>query len=128
MTRAAGGVGLALLWALALTRCGLVPELHFLPDDASDTGTATDAANELESTVGLDAVDDASDASVEAGCPSPMPPGVTACCGSIWCFGDCDAYCADCANICLAHNQPFCCNKAGVMACKQTAAQAVICR
>lgn len=93
-----------LLVALAtfLVACEPVPDIRFVPDDAaaSEDGSAPPDG-------GTDA----------AGCGVAPEPGGT-CCGTVWCFGPCDATkCSECAAKSCPSGE-VCCATPGTVNCK----------
>ena len=101
-----------LLVAAAYLGCAAVPDIRFV-DDSADTGSSilgdggtTDGAKDGSS--GQDAT---------TSCTSPSPGGGAACCGKVWCIGECGgSNCDDCAASCSA--DLFCCGKMGNVMCK----------
>ena len=103
----------ALLVATAYLGCASVPDLRFVSDatetgtDGSDAGAKTDGPSRDGST-GQDAT---------TTCASPSPGGGAACCGEVWCIGECSGTnCDQCAATCQAGE--FCCGKVGNVMCK----------
>ncbi|HZU83150.1 MAG TPA: hypothetical protein VE987_09550 [Polyangiaceae bacterium] len=90
-------VGLIGGLSLGLPACDDVPTLTFGPDD----GAASVA----------DASPDKSNAP-DATCSAQPPAGASACCGSVWCVGDCEARCSDCQSRC-SNSGSICCAISG---------------
>jgi hypothetical protein len=125
-------MGLLGACAIALGGCDSIPVLQF-PYDASTTGGsgmdaaigAADSQLDASSSIGdsstdaLDATDGLSESSVEGGCASSPPLGLSAvCCGFVWCVGMCDVdACATCeTKNCTGAS--YCCDRAGMQGCK----------
>ncbi len=85
-----------------------VPDVAVMQLDAAVESSDGSEAGSDAGDAGSDAASDA----FEAGCPTPMPSGAVACCGTSWCAGpQCPAKCM----MCNCSSDSLCCTKNGVV-------------
>ena len=101
------------LVAVVYVGCASVPDIRFV-NDATETGADT-GAGDGPTTDG--SKDGSSGHDATTTCTSPSPGGGAACCGQVWCIGDCSGTNCDlCAASCQSGE--FCCGKMGNVMCK----------